>query len=170
MKQDADQPGRGRKAALEDLLAGVPCEKVVILCIGNVMRGDDGFGPAVYERLQGRLACSVVNGDVTPENDLPRIASLSPSVVVFVDAVRSGARPGALSVFEPDNLALRGFDTHTGSMTAVAAYLGQACGAKSVVLAAEPRSTELGEGLSQPVSNAVEEVVALLVRLLGTSG
>lgn len=169
MGKNSDQPPDTVPAALMTLLEGTAPEKVVILCIGNPMRGDDAFGPAVYKRLQGRIRSRTVNGDATPENDLPRIAALSPLLVLVVDAVRSGARPGTLSVFEPENLAIRGFDTHTGSMTAVAAYLADACGARVAILAAEPEGTVLGEGMSEAAGKAAEQVAALLERFLGTS-
>ena len=49
--------GKGLESGLRAALAG---RRVVVLGVGNPLRGDDGFGPAVIERL--RADCGAVPG------------------------------------------------------------------------------------------------------------
>jgi hydrogenase maturation protease len=70
--------------------------------VGNVLRGDDGFGPAVTQRL-GHLPAGVE----VIETGIGGIALLQELMagcdgLVLVDAVDRGAKPGTVFVLEPD--------------------------------------------------------------------
>ncbi len=77
-------------------------ERVLVACVGNVLRGDDGFGPAVAERLEGRLP----GGAELIETGIGGVALLQEllagcSGLVLIDAVERGAEPGTVFVLEP---------------------------------------------------------------------
>jgi len=70
--------------------------------VGNVLRGDDGFGPAVTQRL-GHLPAGVE----VIETGIGGIALLQELMagcdgLVLVDAVDRGAEPGTVFVLEPE--------------------------------------------------------------------
>ena len=119
----ADQRAPEARERLAEELREVPRERVVVLCIGNAMRGDDGFGPAVAEALGGAMPGRLFDGGPVPENDLPRIASLEPQVVLMVDAVHFGGEVGELRVVSPGELRLDDFSTHSGSLSVAADFL-----------------------------------------------
>ncbi|MEA2220230.1 MAG: hydrogenase maturation protease [Solirubrobacteraceae bacterium] len=80
----------------------VRVKRILVAGVGNVLRGDDGFGPAVTELL-GHLPQGV---DVV-ETGTGGIALLQELMVgcdglVLVDAVDRGAAPGTVFVLEPD--------------------------------------------------------------------
>jgi len=150
-KSDKDRWAVGERLCAE--LSGVSADRVVILCVGNADRGDDGFGPAVAARLRGRLCVPVFDAGTVPENDLPRIASRRPELVVIVDAVHWGGAPGELRWLDPAGLREDDVSTH--------------CGARVRVLAAQPAQTGLGEGLSEKMRRAAAKCARILQRLLG---
>jgi len=144
-------------------LSDVLQSPVVVLCVGNRMRGDDGFGPAVAALLSDLP--NVIDAGTTPENELPRIARMAPTTVIVVDAVHFDGAPGELRVIAPENLRFDDVSTHAGSLELCAEFLRESCGARTVLLAAQPVSLDLTAGLSDPISVAVDEAVAVLRRL-----
>jgi hydrogenase maturation protease len=88
--------------ALPPPMPEVRVKRILVAGVGNVLRGDDGFGPAVTELL-GHLPAGV---DVV-ETGTGGIALLQELMVgcdglVLVDAVDRGAAPGTVFVLEPD--------------------------------------------------------------------
>ncbi len=76
--------------------------RILVAGVGNVLRGDDGFGPAVTERL-GHLPAGV---DVI-ETGIGGIALLQELMagcdgLVLIDAVDRGAAPGTVFLLEPE--------------------------------------------------------------------
>jgi hydrogenase maturation protease len=75
--------------------------RLLVACVGNPLRGDDGFGPAVAARL-GALPPGV---DVV-ETGIGGVALLHELMggcdgLVLVDASDLGAAPGTVRVLEP---------------------------------------------------------------------
>ncbi len=76
--------------------------RILVAGVGNVLRGDDGFGPAVTELL-GHLPA----GAEVVETGTGGVALLQELMVgcaglVLIDAVDRGAAPGTVFVLEPD--------------------------------------------------------------------
>jgi len=140
---------------------------VALLCVGNPDRGDDGFGPALAERLAGRWPGPLFDCRTTPENDLPRAAALEPAAVLIVDAVHFGGEAGELRLLDAEGLAAGALSTHAASLSVAAKFLREACGARVLVLAAQPGSLEPGEGLSPAMARAEEEAVEALAQFAG---
>src|SRR5690242_13002275 len=77
-----------------------------VLGLGNVLMGDDGFGPEVVRAFQEQYE---VCGEVsvvdlgTPGLDLTPWL-IDASLVVIVDTIRTNLPPGALRCYEKDDL------------------------------------------------------------------
>ncbi len=134
--------------------------RVLVGCVGNVLRGDDGFGPAVAQRL------SLPDGARVVETGIGGIALLQELMegwdgLVLVDAVDEGARPGTLFTITPEvGDAVHVPDVHLANPERV---LTTAKGMgvlpeRIAIVGCQPASVDkLGEGLSPPVERAVEE-------------
>ncbi len=77
-------------------------KRVLVAGVGNVLRGDDGFGPAVT-KLLGHLP----EGAEVVETGIGGIALLQElmagcDALVLIDAVERGAPPGTVFLIEPD--------------------------------------------------------------------
>lgn len=130
--------------------------------IGNRLRGDDGFGPAVAEKLEGRVRAAVVNAGNAPENHLGVIAGHKPDVVLLVDAADFGGGPGDVVLLDVDELSTTSFSTHMPALSLMKTYLAAERDVPVVVLAAQPGSTDLGESMSDQMLAAVERTVDLI--------
>ena len=78
---------------------------VLVAAVGNVLRGDDGFGPAVIQALksatgvpEGLHAAEVGIGGISLVHELMD----GYDALVLVDAVDRGGAPGSLYVLEPE--------------------------------------------------------------------
>lgn len=103
----------------KDILKG----KVVIVGIGNVMKGDDGFGPALIEKLTGRVQAVCIDAGSSPENYTGKITKEKPDTVLLVDAVHLDLTPGQYQVLKPNEILKSGFTTHDISPKMFIEYL-----------------------------------------------
>lgn len=133
--------------------------RVLVGCVGNVLRGDDGFGPAVA----GRLA--LPDGARMVETGIGGIALLQELMegwdgLVVVDAIDRGAEPGTVFRIVPDvGEPVHVPDVHLANPERV---LTTAKGMgvlpdQVVIVGCQPAEVdELGEGLSPAVERAVD--------------
>lgn len=136
--------------------------KAVVIALGNRLRGDDGIGPVVAERLKGRIdGCSIVE----EKDDAMAIVCEweDAALAVVIDAAVSGAAPGTIHRSEiesgplPRDLAR--CSSH-GLGLAEAVELGKVLGRlpdRLVIYAIEGANFELGAGLSREVSTVAED-------------
>jgi hydrogenase maturation protease len=152
---------------------------VLIAGVGNIFLGDDGFGVEVARRLAAAgLPDGVQVGDYgTSGMHLAYdLADHGYGTTILVDAAPRGEVPGTLTVLEvrPEDraeLAAQGgpqlFNAH-GMQPEVVLSVLDMLGAEPgriLVVACEPASAEPEMGLSAPVAAAVDEAVALVIRL-----
>jgi hydrogenase maturation protease len=145
--------------------------RVLVAGVGNVLRGDDGFGPAVIARL-GPLP----DGAEAIETGIGGVALLGELMagcdgLVLIDAVDRGAEPGTVFELEPEvGDAVHVPDVHLANpdrVLTMAKALG-ALPARVRIVGCQPAETdELGEGLSPSVELAVEAAVTRVHRILG---
>ena len=140
--------------------------------MGNVLRGDDGFGIRVVERMS-RL-------QLPPGVELYEAGGAGIALVqklmegydacIIVDAAKCHGAPGTLYRLIPDvPIAPGSIGMHELDPTKVLA-LARAMGAlpgEVVLIGCEPEETdELCQSLSGPVANAVERAVDLIIQEL----
>ncbi len=154
------------RAELEDLIAG---RKIVVLGVGNDLRGDDGFGPALGARLEGRVAATVFLTHDLPEDYAVKAADLRPDVVLLLDAADLGAEPGRVRLIRAQDIPPTPGVTHRPSLEMMARFLELDAGAETWVLGVQPDMEHLGLGaeMSATVARAVDELEPLLLELLG---
>jgi hydrogenase maturation protease len=145
--------------------------RIRVIGIGNADRGDDAAGLLVARELVSRLpaAIDVVEcaGDQTRLLDAWHGATL----VVVVDAMRTGLEPGTLHVLDPTAAPL--FDDAAlsahGLGLAAALELGRALGnlpERLVIIGIEGADFAAGALVSTEVRGAVTRAVDLLVETL----
>ena len=132
---------------------------VLVAAVGNVLRGDDGFGAAVAERL-GPLP----DGARVVETGIGGIALLQELMagcdgLVLIDAVDRGAAPGTVFLIEPDVPEAEHVpDVHLANpdrVLTMARSLGCLPERVLIVGCQAGEVDDLGEGLSPPVERAV---------------
>ncbi|GAA0535543.1 peptidase M52 [Saccharopolyspora subtropica] len=146
--------------------------RVLVAGVGNVFRGDDGFGVAVADRLSREP----VPGGVVVADYGVRGLHLAYELLdgydalILVDAVARGEEPGTLFVVEPD--AEPGgappVDSHGMNPQAVLALcrsLGAEVG-RVLLVGCEPADCGERMGLSGPVARSVDAAARLVQEVL----
>jgi hydrogenase maturation protease len=153
--------------------------RVLIAGVGNVLRGDDGFGVEVLRRLERELAGT--DGVRFFESGIAGVSLVQQlldgyDAMVILDALDRGASPGTVFVLAPDVGALgapggerRAIDLHQAdpeSVLRMAAALGVLPGRVWIVGCQAAVCNELGAGLSEPVRAAVPEAARRVREML----
>lgn len=150
--------------------------RTLVAGVGNVLLGDDGFGPAVIAEL---LAADLPDEVVVTDYGIGGI-HLAYDVLdgwdalVVVDALGHGREPGTVSVVDLRSIATPGaqLDAHSMDPAAVLGALGALGGelpAQAVLVGCEPADTAERLGLSDPVRAAVGPAVTAVRDLVQTS-
>ncbi len=134
-----------------------PEKKVVIVALGNEMRGDDGAGILFGKLVGSQPAFTVVIGGEAPENHTGSVIKHKPEEIFIVDAMDFGGKPGECRVVSCSELQQESIPTH-GSLKLFAFYLEKMTGADICVLGFQPKNLGLGESMSPEVSRGVREI------------
>ncbi len=143
---------------------------MLVACVGNVLRSDDGFGPAVAGRLD-RLPPHVE----LLETGIGGIALLQELLVgcdglVVVDALDRGEPPGTVLVLRPEVAEYDGIpDMHLATPARVLS-LARGMGVlpeRLLLVGCQPVDAEtVGQGLSPPVARAVPAAAEAVRQIL----
>jgi len=140
--------------------------QVLVLGLGNPLRGDDGVGPRVIEELNRRgLPEGVTTLDAgTGGVDLLHVLEGWERAIV-VDAADVDREPGQYVRFTPEEARLvesaDGFSLHNAGLAEVLA-LAKAAGQplpELVIFGVQPEKIGWGEGLSPAVEAALPDIV-----------
>jgi hydrogenase 3 maturation protease len=153
------------RSALARMLGG----RVVIACIGNQLRRDDGVGPFIATLIKPTRLVHVVDCGETPENFLGVIAHQDPEKVVIIDAAYFGGDPGEIKVVKKSEIGGGGASTHDAILTLFADYIEQQTGAETFFIAIQPENSEVGVGLSPVVEAAARKLASEINRLAAGS-
>lgn len=144
----------------------------LLIGIGNPWRGDDAAGVAVIRKLRERGAPGAMLAEHSGEGASLMELWAGAETVILVDAVRSGAEPGAIHRFEipPDSIPARVFAASTHAFgPAQAIELARLLGRlprRLIVYGIEGESFEAGTAPSPRVAMAVEGLAERLAREL----
>jgi len=152
------------------------CRKpTLVLGVGNILFGDDGFGCEVVDYLETHYPVpeAVCMLDVgTGVRSLLFTLCLSevrPQRILVVDAIDAGRTPGEIFEIDPSEIPpvkLDDFSMHQIPTSNMLRELQQTCGVEVRVLACQtgPLPEEISQGLSKAVSDAVRRAAEWLVR------
>jgi hydrogenase maturation protease len=151
--------------------------RTLVIGLGNPLMGDDGAGVTALERLRRSWVLpdevELVDGGTWGMNLLPIIESAER--LILLDAIRTGAAPGTLTVLEraelPRYFSLK-LSPHQIDLREVLALaeLRGALPLDLVALGIEPARVEMGVPLSAPVEAAMPKLVDLALDRLEQAG
>lgn len=157
----------------------VPDQKILVAGVGNVLRGDDGFGIELAHRLMEREDLSqIVKVIETGIGGMSLIQELmyGYNAVVILDAYKNNGNPGHLYMLEPvfpdmSNLSLHELrdyfsDTHYATPMRALNFLTHIDRLPETIriIGCEPEEIdEFRIGLSPPVAAAIEEAMQMVL-------
>lgn len=156
--------------------------RVLVAGMGNVLRGDDGFGVAVVQLLQAQAdlppGVRVVDIGIGGVHLVQELLD-GYDVLVVVDAVERGSPPGTLHLLAAEVPEIASWpesaradflaDMHYATPSR-AMILAKALGvlpARTFIFGCQPTTTDdLGLGLTEPVERAVDATVREIGRII----
>lgn len=176
-----------RSAGLDEPILGSPEDdpvagpRVLVVGVGNVLNGDDGFGVEVARKLADRPLPAGVKVTETGIGGIHLVHELMEGydALVVVDAIDRGRPPGTVMVIEAEVLDVSEMETaarhdlladmHLATPER-ALMVARAVGVlpeRTVIVGCQPRQVEtLGAGLTDEVATAVDRAVAEVERCL----
>jgi len=136
--------------------------RTLILGIGNTLKGDDGAGPLICQRLAGKTSADVIDAATVPENYIQKVVRNKPQNLLLVDAVDFGASPGAVRLFNPEQLSSVAFSTHALSPHLFIDMIRSEIDVDIYFIGIQPAHVALGADVSPHVADAVEKIADTL--------
>ena len=149
---------------------------VLVLGVGNSMKGDDGVGPRVVERLtaacrppatrsepDGTVAVVALDCGVTPENYTSVVRRLRPDLLLIVDAADMGLAAGECRIIPAERIGALGLSTHSMPLSLFMTYVSDLT-SRAVLIGVQPRLMELGVPMSSEVAEAGNALAGLIAQ------
>jgi len=157
--------------------SGLPefCRKpTLVLGIGNILFGDDGFGCAVVEYLERHHcvpeAVCLLDAGTSVRKLLFTIclSPVRPKRLLILDAIDTGRNPGELFEIDPADIPpvkLDDFSIHQLPTSNLLRELQESCGVQVRILACQtgPLPDQISQGLSLTVQDAVPRAAQWLI-------
>lgn len=153
--------------------------KELILGTGNTLKGDDGIGVHVIERVdkqlkaakqkskQGKSATEkrdimVLDCGTVAENYTSIVRKHKPDILIVVDAADMGLSPGSYRIIPPEKIGVMCVSTHNVPLSLFVSYLSEFC-QDVVLIGIQPARMDIGATLSSAVRSGGEDVANLIM-------
>jgi hydrogenase 3 maturation protease len=142
--------------------------KTLIITVGNSLRKDDGVGPYIAECLAGRLPPEIIllNAGDRPENAIEIATMYRPIKTVIIDAALFGAIPGKVKVIPKEEIPTVVLSTHIFPIPILSKLITEDTGSEVFFVGVQPQDVNFGEGISQQVKEAADEIVKYLLQVV----
>jgi len=169
------------------------CSSLVILGIGNDIRGDDGLGPYIINQLDilkddllnnGESVCegiddnadelssfkpadvSLINAGSVPENFTSEIKKSNPSHIIIIDVALMNKAPGEINIVDKENIKNISVSTHSMSLSYLIKYLELDISFNVLFIAVQPEIMDLSFDLSFKVKESSDLLVETLFSII----
>ncbi len=134
--------------------------KIVLAGVGNVLKGDDGFGALLAQAIDGRVSFRVFDTGMAPENYLGVIVREKPDTIIFADTADFGGEPGEVMFLSAGDFSDSSFFlTHNTSLKMLFEFISmEGIKAEVFILCLQPEAMALGEDLSAGARREIREL------------
>jgi len=142
--------------------------RVVLVGVGNPIRGDDAVGPRVIELMEAKPleAVLLLNTESVPEAFTGKVEEFKPTHVLMIDAANFKGVPGETKLISGAQIGGQAISTHSLPLNIFISYIEKSLGVSVLLLGIQPLSIGLGEPMSEPVEAAAVSVVDTLYKIL----
>lgn len=145
-------------------------KKIVILGIGNEIKGDDALGSIIAQKSSQLFNKNenivVFDGGTVPENYTGLIRKENPTHIILVDAVDMKKDPGYIRVVKKEEIANYNISTHAMPVSFLIKYMETTVSARIILVGVQPKSMGLAEPISKEVEESIDEVMATFEKLI----
>jgi coenzyme F420 hydrogenase subunit delta len=155
----------------------IPNRDVLVLGCGNILLGDDGFGPRVIDELLKRYHfpeyVGVINAGTSVRNILfdITIAEKKPGKIIIIDAYDAGRDPGEIFEIPVDEIPAKkidDFSMHQIPTSNLLKELKEFCEVDVTVIACQIENipTEVSTDMSEKLLYAIPDVCERIYELI----
>jgi len=145
-------------------------KKIVVLGIGNEIKGDDAIGPItsrkISELYHKNSDIIAFDGGTVPENYTGSIRKENPSHIILIDAVEMKETPGFIRVVEKNEIANYNISTHAMPVSFLIRYMESTIDAEIILIGIQPQSMDFSQGISNRIEKSINEVVKTFIELI----
>ena len=147
---------------------GAGKRRVVLVGVGNTIRGDDAVGPKVIELLEAKPMENVLllNTESVPEAFTGKVEEFNPTHVLMIDAANFKGAPGETKLITGEQIGGQAISTHNLPLNIFISYIEKSLDVTVLLLGIQPLSIGLGEQITEPVEAATVSVVDTLYQIL----
>ncbi len=142
--------------------------RVVLLGVGNPIRGDDAVGPRIIELLEPRPIENVLllNTESVPEAFTGKVEEFKPTHILMIDAANFNGAPGDTKLITGEQIGGQAVSTHSLPLNIFISFIEESLSVSVLLLGIQPQSIGLGEPLSEPVESAAKFIAGVLYEIL----
>ncbi len=148
-------------------------KKIVVLGIGNEIKGDDAIGPVLAKRISTLYDKNndvvVFDGGTVPENYTGSIRRENPTHIIVLDAVEMKKEPGYIRVVQKDEIANYNISTHAMPVSFLIKYMETTIHAKIILVGIQPKSMGFDEGISKEIEKSINKVLDTFFEIIEPS-
>ncbi|MCD6522663.1 MAG: hydrogenase maturation peptidase HycI [Candidatus Diapherotrites archaeon] len=132
----------------------------ILLCVGNIMRGDDGVGPYIAKKFK-KSEWLCIDSGTAPENFTGVIKQKGPELLVIVDIADMGLEPGAVRIINKESIPRAHFSTHSIPLSFFIDYVQPYCG-EVILIGIQKKESPYRIGLSKKVKEAADKLIKII--------
>ena len=142
--------------------------RVVIVGVGNPIRGDDAVGPRIIELLEEKPMKDVLllNTESVPEAFTGKVEQFKPTHVLMVDAANFRGEPGETKLITGEQIGGQAISTHSLPLNIFITYIEKSLNVDVLLLGIQPMSIGLGAPMTEPLEAAAISVSNTLYQIL----
>ncbi|MBP8911012.1 MAG: hydrogenase maturation protease [Phycisphaerae bacterium] len=145
--------------------------RIGVIGLGNELMADDGLGVHAIRRLCHLLPAGVVCFEIGTAALRAEALCEQVDLVIAVDAVQAGGRPGDVYVFDLADAAVPAVGSlHSLSLAGVIGLMDPDRRPRGLVVGVEPARVEYDVVLSEPVRAALPHVIRIVCEIVRSGG
>lgn len=144
-------------------------KRIVIMGVGNRMRGDDAIGCLISDDLKNENGLTVIDCGSAPENYIDKVIFLKPDQVIIIDACNFKSEPGRFKLFSEkqiDKIYQNLISTHNLPLNLTVTMIKKQLPCEIQLLGIQPQQIIFGKGLSPKLEKAKQKIVKYLKNLI----
>jgi len=126
--------------------------------VGNVLRSDDGVGVFIVSGIETRNHISTLLVEVSIENYINKINTISPDILIIADCLDFNREPGYADIIPVGQINEFTISSHNISLKRVSEFLKM----EVYVLGVQPADLRVGEHLTPVVKESAEKIIEII--------
>ena len=136
-------------------------KNILFAGVGNVLRSDDGVGVFIVSGIEKREHISTLLVEVSIENYINKINSISPDILIIADCLDFNREPGYSDIIPVGQTNEFTISSHNISLKRVSEFLKM----EVYVLGVQPADLRVGEHLTPVVRESAEKIIDIISKI-----